>query len=423
MGNKELYHFFEAIGPGWSSVSTDCESGESHLSIVVEYAIVLDRRLENKVSRYGFVTFASVDTAQSALAASKAMLTLDAPWSGWSLTVGPAVERKRGHHYYHHYHQQQQFQHHQQEGRTRVWRRTSDPAQGEARPVQQVVKAAAPAPAPGSKLRVDAETWRGRPWGQPGEYEAQLYHQHLQALNLHYQQQQQLQYQAELHYNMMTQQAYFPVPQYPDPTATTEQLMILPPTFYHPSGGVVWPQYPQLYPAYQQCDQQAQQQQVHPQEYSQSYLQQSDQMQDSGYHEVTNASIIAGDLSQTVAYETKEMSASPVLNLSQVLHLQQGSQDSQAGGELRRVGPFKRFKTFSGENLPKIRGPERDSSRGERGGRTTKSVKDSIITKEPNTTTTTTKGKEVKKGIKKKVVHGLPEAKILPEPFKQLSIK
>ena len=67
----------------------------------MEYAIVLDRRFDNKVSRYGFVTFASVDTAQSALAASKAMLTLEAPWRGWSLTVGPAVERKRGHHYQH----------------------------------------------------------------------------------------------------------------------------------------------------------------------------------------------------------------------------------------------------------------------------------------------------------------------------------
>ncbi len=117
----------------------------------------------------------------------------------------------------------------------------------------------------------------------------------------------------------------------------------------------MWPQYPQLFPAYQQ-------------EYSQPYLQQSDQMQDSGYHEVTNASIasiLPGDLSQSVSHETKEMSASPVLNLSQVLHLQQGSQDSQAGGDPKRVGPYKRFKTFSGENLLKTRGPGKDSSKGE----------------------------------------------------------
>ena len=389
MGDKELYHFFEGIGP-------------------VEYAIVLSKKYDNKVSRYGFVTFVSLETARSALAASRARLTLDVPWRGWSLTVGPAVERKKGHQY--HYPQQEGVR----EG-PRVWGRSSDPVQGENKPAQQAIKAAASA----SKLRVDAETWQGRPGQQPGELEAQLYHQHLQALNLHFQQQQQLQYQAELQYNMMAQSGYFPLQHYPDLTNTstttsTDQLMILPPTFYHPTGGVVWPQYPQLYPAYQQCEQQQQQQQVLPQEYSQPYPQQCEQMQDSGYHELTNASIVTGDLSHSANYETKEVSASPVLNLSQVLH-----QDTRADEDPKRVGPYKRFKTFNGENLLR-------TSKAERGGRASKPTKDSIITREPSTTTAiSTKGKEkeVKKGIKKKVVHTLPEAEVLPEPFKQLSIK
>ena len=406
MGDKDLYQFFEAIGP-------------------VQYAIVLNKKYENyKTSRYGFVTFVTQETAKVALAASTAQLTLGGLWNGWSLSVGPAVQRKLGHHYQHHQHHHQHFS--QQEHESRVWNRSRD-VRGETKP-GPVVKVG-----PASKLRVDAEAWKGRSAGQhqPGELEAQqaqLYHQHQQALNLHLQQQQQLQYQAELQYNMMTQQGYFPVPQFPETNnTTTDQLMILPPTFYHPSGGVVWPQYPQhpqLYPgpAFPQYDPQYDQlhQQINPQEFGQQYLQQWEQMQDSGFHDVTNASIITVDPSQSVTYESQEIQASPVLNLSQVLHSQE---------DAKRVGPYKRFKTFSGENPLQTRGVRKDSSKGERGGKAaTKPVKDGIIAgeKEPTTTTITavaTKGKEIKKGNKKRVVHAMPEAEALPEPFKQLSIK
>ena len=408
MCDRDLYRFFEEIGP-------------------VEYAIVLDKKSDGyRPSRYGFVTFKSQETAKSALEASTARLTLGpgTPWKGWSLSVGPAVQRKLGHHYNHynnHHHHHQHYN--QQEHGTRVWNRSRDQAQEETKPVP-VVKAG-----PASKLRVDAEAWKGRPGQQPGETEAQqqhqlLYQQQQQALLLHFQQQQQLQYQAELHhYNMMTQQGYFPVQQQQQFQDTnTDQLMILPPTFYHPTGGVVWPQCPQLYPGpvFPQYDSQLQPQQY----YHQYHLQQQcEEMQDSGYHDMTNASILAVDTSQSATYESKEMPASPVLNLSQVLHNQE---------ETKRVGPYKRFKTFSGSGdiLPKTRGVKKDSSKGERGGRAaTKPVKEGIIARErePPTVTTilTNKGKEkeIKKGSKKKVVSDLSEAEALPEPFKQLSVK
>ena len=405
MGDKDLYKFFEAIGP-------------------VQYAIVLSKKYENcKMSRYGFVTFVSQETAKLALAASTPQLTLGEPWKGWSLSVGRAVQRKFGHHYHPqpHSHQHQHPQQ-EQETRPRVWNRSREVAQGgqgETKPVP-VVKVG-----PASKLRVDAEAWKGRSAGQqqPGELEAQLYHQHQQALNLHFQQQQQmLLYQAELQYNMMTQQGYFPVPQFPETNTTTDQLMILPPTFYHPSGGVVWPQYPQhpqLYPGptFPQYEPQYDQHhhQIQPQEFGQQYLQQWEQMQDSGFHDVTNASIITVDPSQPVTYENQEIQVSPVLNPSQE--------------EAKRVGPYKRFKTFSAENPLQIRGVKKDSNKGEKGGRAAaKPVKDGITAgeREPTTTTitaVTNKGKEMKKGIKKRVVHALPEAEALPEPFKQLSIK
>ena len=401
MGDKDLYHFFESIGP-------------------VQYAIVLNKRWELKTSRYGFVTFVSVETTKLALAASTARLTLGAPWKGWSLTVGPAVQRKLPHHFHHHQQSQQEAG-----GRTRrVWSRTSALARGETKP-GPLVKVG-----PASQLRVDAEAWKGRSGQQPGESE--LFQQHQQAAAaLFFQQQQQLQYQAELHYNMMaqaaaqqTQQAYYPGQQYGQYQDTnTEQLMILPTTYYHPSGGVVWPQYPPFYtaPGYPQFDPQFDQQtQVQPQEFGQQYLPQCQAMQDSGYGDLTNASIVTADLSQSGTYESKEMPASPVLNLSQVLNNHE---------DAKRVGPYKRFKTFNGENLLKTRGVGRDSSKGERGRVFTQPGKDSIIAKEPTNTNTvasiTIKGKEkeMKKGIKKKIVHALPEAEILPEPFKQMSIK
>ena len=258
MTDQDLYHFFEAIGP-------------------VEYAIVLNRKYDNfKTSRYGFVTFVSLESAKSALAAaSTAKLTLGAPWQGWSLTVGPAVQRKYGHHYNHLHHQQ-----------TKVWSRSSKQARGETKPVQ-VMKAG-----PASKLRVDAESWKGRSGQQPGEMEAQLFH-HQQAINLHLQQQQQqqqLQYQAELQYNMMAQQTYYHLQQYQGTTATaatTDQAIIMPTTYYHPSsGGVVWlgyqfPQWGQYGPTWSR----------YHQAQAQTQAGQSDQMSDSGYHDFTNASM------------------------------------------------------------------------------------------------------------------------------------
>merc|ERR550517_930307 len=91
---------------------------------------------------------------------------------------------------------------------------------------------------------------------------------------------------------------------------------------------------------------------------------------------MTNASILAVEPSQSMTYESKETPASPILNLSQVLHNQE---------ETKRVGPYKRFKTFSGSGdiLLKSRGVKKDSSKGERGGRTaTKPVKEVTIARE-----------------------------------------
>ena len=346
----------------------------------VTEAIVLQKRLDlgenfaNKINRYGFVTFKSVETVKKVLAADHSKLTLDGGRK--VLTVGPAKRRSF-------FNDQWQAGGERREARPPVWRRES-------------------------KLRAEAQDWRGR------ETDGQLTQSEPSQPEQVHNQPQQCQYQEVP--VMFSAPAYYPHYQ--------DQMMVYP-TYYDPQYPqytqsqysqfpvyTQYPQYPFIFPSYQFQQAQYDQQQQLTQQLQ--YAGQQDLLQDSGYYDVSNASLVSGEVSQTFHYESKEVTASPVLNLSTVIQ--------QEPGEPRRPGwkvgsPYRTFKPFSGDNSAQGPPDKKSSYRAGRVASTEQGREAKDFNKDLKPTIAM---KEIRKGYGKKNM--TDKSEILQEPVKKLYI-
>lgn len=384
MSHQDLYHFFNTrFGP----------RGQ------VEHAVVLEKRMEEgegpRVNRYGFVTFTSRETVKKVLAANSSQLTLS---SGRTLAVGPA---KRANVFYNN---------------------NYGPAGAERREEVRLGARVKVQSKEKSNLKVEAQEWKETPGyvdpvpdtqsGQPEpSQESQVYHynpQHQQYPQ--YQYQQYLQYQHHLQYQnyLQYQEVNMMVPQHGYSSAYQDQLLLYP-TYYDQSG-VVWAQYPLVYPPYHQPHTEYD---LQPQD-----LHNSRQYDDSGFYgyDVSSTSIVSGEVSQSLQYEDKGVTVSPGLNV------QKESEDSRRPG-WKVESPYRGLKPFSEENRGQGKGRSGTSviSKGDnrKVGKTDNDI--GLVVKEPNIEAKEKDDvKEGRKNLGKKKV--IIDKSDLQEPFKKLSI-
>jgi len=374
MSHQDLYHFFNMrFGP----------------RSYVEHAVVLEKRLEEgegpRVNRYGFVTFTSRETVKKVLAADSKQLTLA---SGRSLAVGPA---KRANVFYNNNYERRE------EGRV-----------GARVKVQSKEK---------TTLKVEAQEWKESPGyvepvpdtqsgQQESSQEGQVYHYNPQ--HQQYQYQQYLQYQHQLQYQqyLQYQEVNMMLPQH---GYSYQDQLLLYPTYYDQSG-VVWAQYPLVYPPYhhQQPEYDLQPGDLHN----------SRQYDDSGFYgyDVSSTSILSGEVSQSLQYEEREVAASPGLNV------QKESGDSRRPG-WKVESPYRGLKPFSEENLGQGKGRTGTSVTYKGDNRKVDKTDNDLglVVKEPNNEAKEKDDvKEGRKNLGKKKV--FIDKSDLQEPFKKLSI-